>query len=194
MKTTPYQENGKDSSFSKARTSKVRYLNEKKWQVAMKISRRIEIITKFNICNEWFSSENYQVMNYGIGGKISQHYDSRGQIFGTNDPSNNIPLVSSERVEYGGLRMMTWMIYLSDVEVGGHTVFPQAGISIKPSVGTVLCWFNIGARNNFDSRIRHLGCPVGYGNKWIANKWIKWGSNFQTYPCLINDEHYSIMK
>jgi hypothetical protein len=23
-------------------------------------------------------------------------------------------------------------------------------------------------------RSYHLGCPVGFGNKWIANKWVKW--------------------
>ena len=116
MKTTPYQENGKDSSFSKARTSKVRYLNEKKWQVAMKISRRIEIITKFNICNEWFSSENYQVMNYGIGGKISPHIDSHGQVFGTGIASNDLVgkqnKTGSEIAKFGGLRVITFMIYM----------------------------------------------------------------------------------
>ena len=29
-------------------------------------------------------SENYQVMNYGIGGKISAHIDSPGFIFAEN--------------------------------------------------------------------------------------------------------------
>ena len=28
---------------------------------------------------------------------------------------------------YGGPRIVTFMIYLTDVPVGGHTVFPQAG-------------------------------------------------------------------
>ena len=31
--------------------------------------------------------------------------------------------------------MTTFMIYLSDVESGGHTIFTQAGISVKPKLG-----------------------------------------------------------
>ena len=30
---------------------------------------------------EQFASENYQIMNYGIGGRISMHLDSIGKIF-----------------------------------------------------------------------------------------------------------------
>ena len=67
--------------------------------------------------------------------------------------------------------MMTFMIYLSDVEVGGNTIFIQPGISVQPVKGSALYWFNMGAQNNYDSRVFHLGCPVLYGNKWIANKW-----------------------
>jgi len=33
---------------------------------------------RFNLYNEQFASENYQTMNYGIGGTISGHVDSMG--------------------------------------------------------------------------------------------------------------------
>ena len=86
---------------------------------------------------------------------------------------------------------MTFMIYLSSVEAGGHTIFLQPGISVKPVLGSALFWFNMGAQNNYDSRIFHLGCPVLYGNKWIANKWIKWFANYESYPCSIDKSHFS---
>lgn len=89
---------------------------------------------------------------------------------------------------------MTLMIYLTSVEAGGHTIFPQVGISVKPEIGSALYWFNIGAQNNFDSRNLHLGCPVLYGNKWIINKWIKWIANYESYPCQLQKNHYSIGK
>ena len=101
---------------------------------------------------------------------------------------------STEDVVSGGLRIVTLMIYLSPVEAGGHTIFPKPGISVRPEVGSVLYWFNIGAQNNFDSRTRHMGCPVLYGNKWIANKWIKWLANYESYPCQLHKRHYSIGK
>ena len=101
---------------------------------------------------------------------------------------------SSEAVFLGGPRFVTFMIFMTSVEAGGHTVFPQPGISVQPEQGSALYWFNMGSQNNLDSRIRHLGCPVLYGNKWIANKWIKWFSNFKKYPCLINQKNYSILE
>ena len=88
---------------------------------------------------------------------------------------------------------MTFMIYLSDVQAGGHTIFPQTGVSIKPEEGKVLLWFNVGAWKNYDSRIFHLGCPVLYGNKWIANKWVKILPQFKNYPCTISRKHYSLL-
>jgi len=63
---------------------------------------------------------------------------------------------------------VTFMVYMSEVGLGGRTVFPQAGISVKPEKGSALYWFNHDAAIEIDSRIFHLGCPVGFGNKWIA--------------------------
>ena len=51
-------------------------MNEKLVSAAMKISKRIELVTRLNLYNEQFASENYQIMNYGIGGKITPHVDS----------------------------------------------------------------------------------------------------------------------
>jgi len=87
------------------------------------------------------------------------------------------------------------MIYLSNVTAGGHTIFPQAGISVKPEHGKALFWFNTASDDSIDSRIYHLGCPVLYGNKWIANKWIKILAQFKLYPCIIDEQkHFSIVK
>jgi hypothetical protein len=53
---------------------------------------------------------------------------------------------------FGGPRIVTFMIYLTDVELGGHTVFPQAGISVRPTAGDALYWFNHDAVEENDSR------------------------------------------
>ena len=54
--------------------------------------------------------------------------------------------------------MTTFMIYLSDVQAGGHTIFPQAGISVQPKMGDALFWFNVGPRTEpYDTRVFHLG-------------------------------------
>ena len=99
---------------------------------------------------------------------------------------------STELVETGGPRFVTFMIYLTSVKGGGYTLFPQANIFVKPEAGTALYWFNRSAQNSIDSRVWHMSCPVLYGNKWIANKWIKWIANFRNYPCYSNRSHYSM--
>ena len=68
-------------NVSKQRTSKVMYMNEYLETVAMTLSKKIELATHFRLYKEMYASENYQVMNYGIGGQISQHTDSPGIIF-----------------------------------------------------------------------------------------------------------------
>ena len=53
---------------------------------------------------------------------------------------------------WGGARIVTFMVYMSDVDLGGRTVFPQAGISVKPEKGSALYWFNHDAIDENDSR------------------------------------------
>ena len=56
-------------------------------KVARQVSDRIEAAMRFKLYSEKFASENYQTMNYGIGGTISGHVDSLGE---TNDASDQL--------------------------------------------------------------------------------------------------------
>lgn len=84
MKSTPYTIGTKDNSYSKLRTSKVMYMNEKLVPEAMTISKKITLATKYDMKEDKYASENFQVMNYGIGGRISGHLDSNGTLFKGN--------------------------------------------------------------------------------------------------------------
>jgi len=59
---------------------KVIYMNEHKEDAAKKLSDKIEKATRFKLYNDNLDSENYQIMNYGIGGTISGHVDSSGML------------------------------------------------------------------------------------------------------------------
>ena len=76
LKPTPYSVKGKQKEFSKLRTSKVMYINERHDSDALGVSKIIEYVTRMKLSHERFASENFQVMNYGIGGKIAPHLDS----------------------------------------------------------------------------------------------------------------------
>ena len=56
------------------------YMNEKLVPEAMVLSKKIELATRFRLYHEKYASENFQIMNYGIGGKISGHVDTGGEI------------------------------------------------------------------------------------------------------------------
>ena len=38
-----------------------------------------------------------------------------------------------------------------------------------------------------DQRMKHLGCPVVHGDKWIVNKWVKWHHHMFSHPCHRHD-------
>ena len=65
-------------------------------------------------------------MNYGFGGLISLHMDASS---GDNTDS-----------QIGGGRFTTAMVYLSEVQSGGFTIFPKLGLFFKPEIGQLLYW------------------------------------------------------
>ncbi|KAG5265302.1 hypothetical protein AALO_G00240750 [Alosa alosa] len=119
---------------------------------ASRISQRIADITSLDMG----TAENLQVLNYGVGGHFGPHYDAGEGI-------------RDER----GDRIATVLIYLSDVEVGGATVFPEVGAALQPIKGSAVMWFNLLQNGEVDDLSLHSGCPVFKGNKWVANKWVR---------------------
>ena len=68
MKTTPYKQKSSDGfknkgpwDFSRERTSKVMYINERLSANAMKVSQNIELATNTILSRNQYDSENFQV-------------------------------------------------------------------------------------------------------------------------------------
>ena len=76
----------------------------------------------------------------------------------------------------GGQRTWTAMIYLNDVEEGGATWFPQAGIRVAPKRGLALIWNNMAADGSPNLLTLHEGMPVVRGVKYIVTKWFREGN------------------
>ncbi|XP_030629270.1 prolyl 4-hydroxylase subunit alpha-1-like [Chanos chanos] len=134
------------------------WLHDHEDPVVASVNQRIADITGLYLKN----AETFQVANYGLGGQYEPHLDAlvRFPVPGSFD-------------EKAGNRIATVLIYLSDVQYGGATVFPVAGVAVQPQKGSAVFWYNLLRNGQRDNNTRHAGCPVLIGSKWIANKWIR---------------------
>ncbi|XP_062270093.1 prolyl 4-hydroxylase subunit alpha-1-like isoform X2 [Platichthys flesus] len=139
------------------RISKSAWLGAHEHPVVDQINQRIQDITGLDVS----TAEDLQVANYGVGGQYEPHFD-----FGRKDEPDAFESLGT------GNRIATWLLYMSDVQAGGATVFTEVRASIWPKKGTAVFWFNLFPSGDGDHRTRHAACPVLVGNKWVSNKWI----------------------
>uniref|UniRef100_A0A8C5N4Q3 procollagen-proline 4-dioxygenase n=1 Tax=Gouania willdenowi TaxID=441366 RepID=A0A8C5N4Q3_GOUWI len=152
------------------RVSKSAWLEADDDPVIDRVNQRIEDITGLAVD----TAELLQVANYGVGGQYEPHFDFSRRPFDSN-------------LKVSGNRLATFLNYMSDVEAGGATVFPDFGAAIWPRKGTAVFWYNLYRSGEGDYRTRHAACPVLVGSKWVSNKWIhERGQEFRR-PCGLTE-------
>jgi len=157
------------------RVSETAWLEEDDSPALAQLTNRIDTFLNLNGTST-SSSELYQVVNYGLGGQYIYHYDP---VMMDRKSIQNRDLFNM----FAGDRMVTFMGYLSDVEAGGYTVFPLVGAVVRPRRGSVVLWWNMDSAGGYDLRVKHGGCPVMVGSKWITNKWIRAKAQTFRRPC-----------
>ncbi|KAM6222931.1 prolyl 4-hydroxylase subunit alpha-2 [Rhynchocyon petersi] len=148
------------------RVSKSSWLEEDDDPVVAQVNRRMQHITGLTVT----TAELLQVANYGLGGQYEPHFDFSRR-----------PFDSGLKTE--GNRLATFLNYMSDVEAGGATVFPDLGAAIWPKKGTAVFWYNLLRSGEGDYRTRHAACPVLVGCKWVSNKWFHERGQEFLRPC-----------
>ncbi|EEF52784.1 probable prolyl 4-hydroxylase 3 [Ricinus communis] len=163
------------SKDSRVRTSSGMFLRRGRDKIIRNIEKRIADFSFIPIEH----GEGLQVLHYEVGQKYEAHYDYFLDEFNTKN---------------GGQRTATLLMYLSDVEEGGETVFPAAkanisnvpswnelsecarqGLSVKPKMGNALLFWSTRPDATLDPASLHGSCPVIRGNKWSATKWMHLG-------------------
>ena len=161
------------------RTSYQTFLVRRSSEMVIKVDERIARAVGL----PWYHGEDMQVLRYGIG----QQYDTHQDV-GEVSSKSGAQLASS-----GGHRAITCLLYFTDVEEGGETVFPisewadeemkeglagsfskcgSQGVAVKPRKGDALLFFSLDENERVDTTSLHAGCPVIEGNKWSATKWM----------------------
>ncbi|XP_075482336.1 putative prolyl 4-hydroxylase 3 [Primulina tabacum] len=160
------------SKDSRVRTSSGMFLRRGQDKIIRTIEKRIADYTFIPAEH----GEGLQVLHYEVGQKYEPHYDYFLDEFNTKN---------------GGQRIATVLMYLSDVEDGGETIFPAAkgnfsavpgwnemsecarrGLAVKPKMGDALLFWSMRPDATLDPSSLHGGCPVIKGNKWSTTKWM----------------------
>lgn len=106
-------------------------------------------------------AEHLTVLRYEPGEEYRPHRDYR--------PPGSI---ERDRPEAGN-RARTICVYLNDVEAGGETDFPLAGVRIAPVAGRAVVFDNLFADGRPDPDSLHAGLPLAHGEKWLATLWLR---------------------
>lgn len=109
------------------------------------------------------NGEGLQILHYSKGGEYRPHFD----YFPPEDPG------SQAHLKHGGQRVSTMVIYLSAVEDGGGTNFPEVGLTVVPKKGAAVYFEYCNQAGAVDPLTLHAGMPVLAGEKWIATKWVR---------------------
>ena len=109
-------------------------------RVAKRVSDRMERATTFQLWSP-YTSESFQVANYGLGGQYQTHLDPHGYWEGT---------ATAEMSELTGDRLATVMVYLEGVAAGGATAFPNTGVMVPVTRGAAAFWVNLRTSGTID--------------------------------------------
>ncbi|XP_046438574.1 prolyl 4-hydroxylase subunit alpha-2-like isoform X3 [Daphnia pulex] len=172
---------GVGHEVSNVRTSKTAWLPEGLHPLLNRLSRRIGLITGLKTDPIRDEAELLQVANYGIGGHYSPHHD-----YLMKDKADFELEKMPPRELAMGDRIATYMFYLNDVERGGSTAFPRAGVAVKPVKAGAAFWYNLKRSGKPDPLTLHGACPVLLGHKWVSNKWIRETAQTFNRRCLLD--------
>jgi prolyl 4-hydroxylase len=114
-------------------------------------------------------AEPLQVLRYGPGDEYAPHFD----FFDVDDTPRDAGDGQPTTLTRYGQRVATLICYLSAVESGGATVFPEIGLEIRPLPGRAVYFTYLDANGAVDPRSLHAGAPVLAGEKWIVTQWCR---------------------
>lgn len=153
-----HKETGK-SVIIPERTSSQTFISRGHDPVVSIIEKRLSNLMKMPVEH----GEPLQILRYQLGEEYKQHHD----YYDPNLPGEKLIL------EHSGQRVATILMYLTDVEEGGETLFPAVNLRVEPSKRFAVMFFNVYSEGQIDPKSSHVALPVIKGEKWVATKWFR---------------------
>ncbi|XP_023332537.1 uncharacterized protein LOC111704516 [Eurytemora carolleeae] len=175
VKSTPFQGRGRTEYYNTQRVSKRVHLKEDGFKEGMSSSKRISLATKWIVHTQKWASDEYSLINYGIGGQIEVHVD----------------YWNHENKRRGGSRIATFLGYVSQVGYGGRTVFPGLGLSVNPEQGSALFWYTLNSHEDYDSRYT-LNSHEDYDSRYTLNSHEEYDSRYTLNSHEEYDSRYTL--
>jgi prolyl 4-hydroxylase len=142
-----------------ARTSEDTCFARGENHLVTKVENRISRLLQIPVSR----GEQLNIVRYLPGAHFHAHHD----YFSESVEGHRAALAN------GNQRFATLLMYLSDVDGGGATSFPDLGLDIVPQKGNALFFANADSRGAGDPRTLHGARPVVTGEKWVATKWMR---------------------
>jgi prolyl 4-hydroxylase len=144
-------------TVNNVRTSEGMFFERGENEVVARIEARIAELVRWPVDR----GEGLQILRYGPGAEYEPHHDYLSAAISGDDLE----------MKHCGQRVATVLMYLNDVESGGATTFPDAGLRVLPIKGNAT--FFSYDRPHPITRTLHGGAPVLAGEKWVATKWLR---------------------
>lgn len=143
------------------RTSTGTYFQRGENELIRTIEARIAAVMNLPVEN----GEGIQVLHYNVSQEYKPHYD----YFPPESSGSRV----HTKLESGGQRIATLVMYLNTVPAGGETFFPTLGCKVTAVKGNACLFSYMFPDGSLDKRSLHSGNPVLAGDKWIATKWMR---------------------
>jgi len=140
-----------------ARSSSGSYFTRGENEHVARIEKRLAVITDWPVTH----AEGLQILKYEPGQEYRPHFD----WFDPSKPG------SAKQLARGGQRLGTFVLYLTDVEAGGGTIFPTLGVEVCPRKGAGVFFADVDETGKPEQKSLHGGSPVIKGTKIVATYW-----------------------
>jgi prolyl 4-hydroxylase len=151
---------GDEGVESEGRTGGVHWIAHGHDAISTGFSSRVAALVGLPLVN----AESIQVINYGAGQEYRPHFDA--WVADTE--------AGARCLARGGQRLITCLLYLSEVDAGGGTFFPKMDVEVMPRLGRMVLFHNCyGNSSRRHPASLHGGMPPESGVKWACNFWFR---------------------